>query len=78
MEADITDGRRSVELISAKINDIYDDDIRTDYRQDFDRVEKMYIYLKTLYEKEGFTETSSDVLLTYKQLLNNFSQEFEL
>ena len=78
MEKDISAAKRKVELISAIINDIHDEEIQGEYRTAFDKVKYAYTYLSTLYDAEGFTEVSNAAFTTYNELLVNFESEFEI
>ncbi len=78
MEQHIAQAKRKVELITAIINDIDEEDIQGEYRQAFEPAKSKYIFLSNLYDLEGFTEESQECLDTYNQLLNDFESEYEI
>ena len=78
MEKDISNAKRKVELISAIINDIRDEEIQGEYRLAFNAVKYAYTYLTTLYDAEGITNNSEESLLNYNKLLAKFEIEFEI
>ena len=67
-----------MELILAKIHDIYDDDIREEYIQAFALVKARLDAIETKYKKIGFDELSDRLYLDYANALNSFKNEFEI
>ena len=78
MELKIASAKRRVELITAIIYDINDEDIQGEYRNAFNSVKYAYTYLTSLYDAEGITETSETALVEYQNLLETFEQEYEV
>ena len=77
-ESQISTALRKVELISAKINDIRDEDIQDEYKVAFERVRGMYVYFSNLYKTEGYTEKTQDGHQIYSDLLKVFEEEYEI
>ena len=78
LESEISKASKKVELITAKINDIKEEEILTDYRLAFEPVRNTFLLLSTLYISEGFTNQTQDLLKIYKELLKEFEEEFEI
>tara|TARA_B100000214_G_scaffold86936_1_gene59696 strand:+ start:111 stop:380 length:270 start_codon:yes stop_codon:yes gene_type:complete len=78
MEKDIVAAKKQVELITAKINDIYDEDIQTEYRQSFQKVVLEVTTIEEYYKTSGYTDESIQMLDNYKSFLNDFLSEYEL
>ncbi len=78
LESEISQAFKKVELITAQINDIQEDDILSEYRLAFDPVRNTFLLLKTLYDSEGFTPQTEQLLATYKSLLMKFEAEYEI
>ena len=78
LELEISTAFKKVELITAKINDIYDDDTQSEYRTAFDSVKGTFLLLATLYESEGFTDQTNQLLLQYQSFLTKFEEEYEI
>ena len=70
--------KRWVELATAKIYDISDEDIQTEYIQAFADIKASYIKLNDLYAEQGSTELSNGCLAVYKELVKEFNNEYEL
>ena len=51
MQNDIAQATKKVELITAQINDIPDEDIQTEYRLGFDNVRNTYLLLSSPYAR---------------------------
>ena len=62
MEKDIVAAKKQVELITAKINDIYDEDIQTEYRQSFQKVVLEVTTIEEYYKTSGYTDESIQML----------------
>ena len=78
LENDIASAKRKVELITAKIFDIRDEDIQGEYRDAFQNVISSYLHLSNLYKTEGFTPESEATFALYKQLISEFEEEYEI
>ncbi len=69
---------KDIELILAKINDIYDDDIKLEYSIAFAHVKNILSKIKSIYDNIGYTDDSDHMLKHYKQSLNKFKEEYEI
>ena len=78
LESEISSAAKKVELISAQINDIQEEEIQGEYRTAFDPIRNAYVLLATLYKSEGFTPQTESLNLSYKGLLEKFEQEYEI
>ncbi|TCD56974.1 hypothetical protein [Synechococcus sp. BS55D] len=78
MEAEISAAQKKVELISAKIRDIREEDIQNEYAEAFSRVHAAVTHLAKLYTLEGVTEESEGTLALYQGLMQSFEEEYEL
>ena len=78
MENDISSAKRKVELVSAIINDIREEDIQGDYIQAFEPTKVCVKHLDQLYLEYGFNEDSKATLELYKKLIKEFESEYEI
>lgn len=78
MENDISKAKRIVELNTAKINDIAEEEIQGEYRTAFDKVKFAYIDLTASYDVEGFTDKTSSLLEKFNVVAKQFDEEYEL
>tara|TARA_Y100001968_G_scaffold50564_2_gene41273 strand:+ start:5162 stop:5431 length:270 start_codon:yes stop_codon:yes gene_type:complete len=78
MESSISSAKKSVELYTAKINDIEDEDIQSEYRQAFQKTILEIASLEEYYRTSGFTSESENMLLNYTVYLDTFLREYEL
>ena len=78
LEGEISIAFKKVELITAIINDIQEEDIQNEFRTAFDSVRNTYLLLTTLYDSRGITEETEDLLKNYKILLQKFEEEYEI
>ena len=78
LESDIAQAAKKVELITAQINDIHEEDIQNEYRIAFDPVRNSYLLLATLYKAEGTTNQTEELNKSYKSLLIKFEEEYEI
>ena len=78
MERAISQARKRVEFITARINDIDEEDIQQDYRLAFDQVILVLANLSAEYDLTGFTETTDNYLHTYNGLLAKFEEDYEI
>ena len=78
MESHISFAKKKVELITAQINDINEEDIQGEYRVAFDPVRNTLLLLIALYDTEGFTSQTEEIFAKYNLLLANFEQEYEI
>ncbi len=77
-ENSISIASKEVELLLAKIHDIYDDDIRLEYSTAFYSVKSKLDYIEQTYKSIGFNEDSDTLMLIYKKALENFTSEYEI
>ena len=78
MEADMAAAKRKIELISALINDIRDEDIQGEYLEAFGQVRSAVVNLVAKYTTDGFCEETEGLLALYKGLINQFEADYEL
>ena len=78
LELLIAQAAKKVELITAQINDIQEDDIQSEYRTAFDPVRNTYLLLATLYKTEGLTDQTKELSTNYELLLRHFENEYEI
>ncbi len=78
LEKEIATAKRNVELITAMINDIEEEDIQQEYRTAFESTRISYFMLTSLYDSVGVAEASEGELVKYKQLLEKFESEYEI
>ena len=78
MEQTISSAQKQVELISAKINDIDEEDIQIEYRQAFEKVVVEVTSLAEYYKTSGFTQESEAMVTNYHSFLDVFLSEYEL
>ena len=78
MEADMAAAKRKIELISALINDIRDEDIQGEYLEAFGQVRSAVVNLVAKYTTDGFCEETEGLLALYKGLIDQFEADFEI
>ena len=78
MEADMAAAKRKIELISALINDIRDEDIQGEYLEAFGQVRSAVVNLVAKYTTDGFCEETEGLLAHYKGLIDQFEADYEL
>jgi hypothetical protein len=78
MEADMAAAKRKIELISALINDIRDEDIQGEYLEAFGQVRSAVVNLVAKYTTDGFCEETEGLLALYKGLIDHFEADYEL
>ena len=78
LESNIAKAIKNVELITAKIYDIYDDGIREEYQSSFLRVRQSIVFLSSLYDTEGATEQTYKAYEAYQNFLTTFVDEYEI
>ncbi len=69
---------KDIELITAKIHDIYDDDIRTEYAIAFAPIKNTLSKIKAIYTEIGFTDESDYMYQYYLDALQKFKEEYEI
>ena len=78
LEKEIALAKKKVELITAIINDIEDEEIQGEYITAFHNVKHSAFYLSGLYDEVGFNSDTEECLTNFNKLLTNFEQEFEI
>ena len=78
MEADMAAAKRKIELISALINDIRDEDIQGEYLEAFGQVRSAVVNLLAKYTTDGFCEETEGLLALYRGLIDQFEADYEL
>ena len=78
MEADMAAAKRKIELISALINDIRDEDIQGEYLEAFGQVRSAVVNLVAKYTTDGFCEETEGLHALYKGLIDQFEADYEL
>ncbi len=77
-ELHINSSLKEVELYTAKINDIRDDDIREEYLIAFSQVKMRVDILQKAYKEIGFDDRSISLLENYTNALRTFINEYEI
>ena len=70
--------KRKIELISALINDIRDEDIQGEYLEAFGQVRSAVVNLVAKYTTDGLCEETEGLLALYKGLIDQFEADYEL
>ena len=78
LEKNISLAKKEVELITAIIRDIDDEDIQEEYKSAFLQVMSSYISLNQIYYESGFNEDSKKLYEHYLYNLDKFKNEYEL
>ena len=78
LELEISKAAKKVELVTAIINDIQEEDIQNEFRTAFEAVRNTYLLLTTLYDSRGVTEETEQLLENYKRYLAQFEEEYEI
>ena len=78
MEQDISAAKRKVELITAIINDIEEEDIQGEYILAFEPIKVCIKHLNELYDQFGINDDSKATLDLYKKLVSEFESEYEI
>ena len=78
MEADMAAAKRKIELISALINDIRDEDIQGEDLEAFGQVRSAVVNLVAKYTTDGFCEETEGLLALYRGLIDQFEADYEL
>ena len=78
MELEISKASKKVELVTAIINDIQEEEIQNEFRTAFDTVRNTYLLLTTLYDSRGLTDETQELLINYKKYLMEFENEYEI
>ena len=78
LEKNISLAKKEIELITAKIHDIDEEDIQEEYKQAFIPVFSLYMQLEQGYKEVGFNEETTKIYSNYLDNLDNFMNEYEI
>ena len=78
LEKNISLAKKQIELITAIIHDIDEDDIQEEYKTAFLPVMSAYMSLDQMYKEVGFNEDTSNLYQLYLSNLSSFKGEYEL
>ena len=78
LEKNISLAKKQVELITAIIHDIDEEDIQEEYKSAFLPVMSSYMSLDQMYKQLGFNDDTSNLYQLYLTNLDKFKSEYEL
>ena len=78
LEKNISLAKKQIELITAIIHDIDEEDIQEEYKSAFLPVMSSYMSLDQMYKEVGFNTETSDLYNLYLDTLEKFKNEYEL
>ena len=78
LEKKISLAKKQVELITAIIHDIDEDDIQEEYKGAFLPVMSLYMSLDQMYKDVGFNEDTNNLYEKYLLNLEKFKNEYEV
>ena len=78
MEKNISLAKKQIELITAIIHDIEEEDIIEEYKSAFLPVMSTYMSLDQIYNEVGFNEETNNLYKLYLSNLEKFKSEYEL
>ena len=78
LEKNISIAKKQIELITAIIHDIDEEDIQEEYKSAFLSVMSSYMSLDQMYNEFGFNDDTSNLYQLYLSNLNKFKNEYEL
>ena len=78
LEKNISLAKKQIELITAIIHDIDEDDIQEEYKSAFLPVMSTYMSLDQMYKEVGFNEDTLNFYQLYLTNLEKFKNEYEL
>ncbi len=78
LEKNISLAKKQVELITAIIHDIDEEDIQEEYKTAFLPVMSTYMSLDQMYKDFGFNEDTTKLYQLYLSNLDKFKSEYEL
>ena len=78
LEKNIAISKKEIELITAKIHDIYEDDIQEEYKSAFTPVVSAYLSLSQSYKEVGYNDDVLSIYQNYLKQLSSFKDEYEL
>ena len=78
LEKNISLAKKQIELITAIIHDIDEDDIQEEYKSAFLPVMSIYMSLDQMYKEVGYNDETINIYNLYLTNLENFKNEYEL
>ncbi len=78
LEKNISLAKKQIELITAIIHDIDEEDIQDEYKSAFLPVMSSYMSLDQMYIQIGFNEDTKNLYTLYLSNLEKFKSEYEL
>ena len=78
LEKNISLAKKQIELITAIIHDIDEEDIQEEYKSAFLPVMSAYMSLDQMYKDVGFNDDTSNLYGLYLSNLDRFKGEYEL
>ena len=78
LEKNISLAKKQIELITAIIHDIDDEDIQEEYKSAFLPVMSAYMSLDQMYNKMGFNDDTNNLYNLYLTNLDKFKSEYEI
>ena len=78
LEKNISLAKKQIELITAIIHDIDEEDIQEEYKSAFLPVMSSYMSLDKIYNETGFNEETTNLYNLYLINLDKFKSEYEL
>ncbi len=78
LEKNISLAKKQIELITAIIHDIDEDDIQEEYKSAFLPVMSAYMSLDHMYKDVGFSDETTNLHQIYLTNLEKFKNEYEL
>ena len=78
LEKNISLAKKQIELITAIIHDIDEEDIQEEYKSAFLDVMSAYMSLDQMYKDYGFNEDTQNLYELYLSNLAKFKSEYEL
>lgn len=78
LEKNISLAKKQVELITAIIHDINEEDIQEEYKSAFLPVMSSYMSLDQLYKEVGFNDDTNNIYKQYLAQLDKFKNEYEI
>ncbi len=78
LEKNISLAKKQIELITAIIHDIDEEDIQEEYKSAFLPVMSTYMSLDQMYKELGFNEDTTNLYQLYLSNLDKFKSEYEL
>ena len=78
LEKNISLAKKEIELITAIIHDIDEEDIQEEYKSAFLPVMSTYMSLDQMYKEVGFNEETTNLYNLYLSNLEKFKSEYEV